>query len=50
MLCVLIRIMKVCCMFSLAFPHQGDSNENTQGTFMLGKLRDIPIMPPVLVL
>ena len=24
--------MKVCCVFSLESPHQGDSNENTQYT------------------
>ena len=32
MLCVLIRIMMVCCMYSLESPPQGDSNKYIQYT------------------
>ena len=43
-------IEKVYCLYSLESPQWGNSNENTQHTYMLEKLRDIPIMPPVLAL
>ena len=33
----------------LCLPRLGDSNGNTQHTFMVEKLRDILIMPPVLI-
>ena len=32
------------CLYSLESPRCGDSNENTQHTFMLGNRKDIPIM------
>ena len=39
------------CVFSLESPRWGDSNENSQHTFMLKKIgKNIPIMPPNLVL
>ena len=31
--------MKGCCMFSLEWPHQGDSNENTQYTIFNIKMK-----------
>ena len=34
----------VCCVFSLELPRQGDSNENTQYTFMLMKIKKISIL------
>ena len=43
---LIIYIDKVCCVYSLESPQRGKSNENTQDTFMLEKLRDILIMPP----
>ena len=38
------------CLFSLESPRWGDSNENTQKTFMLKYREDISIMPPHLAL
>ena len=29
----------VCCVYSIESPHQGDSNECTQHTFMLKKIK-----------
>ena len=40
----------VYCVYSLESPWWGDSNENTQHTFMLKNWKDIPIMPPDLAL
>ena len=40
----------VYCVYSFESPLWGDSNENTQHTFMLKKLDNIPIMPPDLAL
>ena len=31
--------MKLCCVFSLASPHQGDSNEHTQYTVFIIKMK-----------
>ena len=44
MLCILIRIARlmVCCVYSLESPRWGDSNENTQHTFMLKKSKKYP--------
>ena len=39
------------CVYSLESPRRGNSNENTQYTFMLKKIeKNIPIMPPDLAL
>ena len=39
------------CVHSLELPHRGNSNENTQHTFMLKKNgKDIPLMPPGMAL
>ena len=40
----------VYCMYSLEWPRWGDSNENTQHSFMLKKIKKIPIMRPDLAL
>ena len=40
----------VYCVYSLESPQWGDSNENTQHTFILQKIKEILIMPPDLVL
>ena len=40
----------VYCVYSLESPYWGDSNENTQNTFMLKKIKEILIMPPDLAL
>ena len=45
-----LYILKVCCVYSLGSPQWGDSDKNTLHTFMLEKLADILIMPPVLAL
>ena len=34
----------VCCVYSLELPRWGDSNENTQHTFMLEKLKEISLL------
>ena len=40
--------MKVCCMFSLESPHQGDSNEYTQYTiFNIYKKKKINLNFPI---
>ena len=36
----------VYCVYSLESSHRGDSNENTQYTFMLLKIKEIVIKPP----
>ena len=47
----MIFILKtVYCVCSLESPQGGDSNENTQHTFMLWKIKEILIMPPDLAL
>ena len=40
----------VYCVYSLESPHRGDSNENTQHTLMLNKIKKLSLMPPDLVL
>ena len=40
----------VYCVYSLESPHRGDSNESTQYTFMLKKIKKILIKPPDLAL
>ena len=48
---VFLFILKmVYSVFSLESPHRGDSNENTQNTFMLKKIKKIHIMPPDLAI
>ena len=44
------KLKMVYCVFSLESPRWGDSNENTQHTFMLKKWKIIPILPPDLEL
>ena len=34
----------VLCVYSLESPHRGDSNENTQHTFMLKKIENVPLL------
>ena len=45
-------LIMVCCVYSLESPRCGDSNENTQHTFILkeNRKKNIPIMPPDLAL
>ena len=43
-------LQMVYCVYSSESPLLGDSNENTQHTFILKKIEDIPIMPPDLTL
>ena len=42
--------MKVCCLFSLELPHQGDANEYTQYTIFSIKKRKSPSVIPNLQL
>ena len=44
------KLKMVYCVFSLESPRWGDSNENTQHTFMLKKWKITPILPPDLEL
>ena len=46
----LFHIKMVYCVYSLESPHRGDSNESTQYTFMLKKIKKILIKPPNLAL
>ena len=36
----------VCCMYSLEFPHRGDSNEYTQQPLLSRRLKTIPKVSP----
>ena len=47
---IFFLVLKRYVVYSLEWPRWGNSNENTQHTFMLEKLKDFPIMPPVLAL
>ena len=44
-------LIMICCVHSLESPRWGDSNENTQDTFVFKKIeKNIPIMPDDLAL
>ena len=43
MLCVLIRIASIFCVYSLESPHRGDSNEYTQHTITVYKIEKISL-------